>query len=96
MKDIILKNEDLIFSNKITKIKKNTAEDRIIVLTTKYLYNLRGKKVRSKIDIRNITGITISKKSNEFVIHTCEIEYDFHYSSDKRTVIIELLARIFF
>ena len=42
MKDIILKNEDLIFSNKITKIKKNTAEDRVIVLTTKFLYNLRG------------------------------------------------------
>ena len=96
VKDIILQNEDLIFSNKITKIKKNTTEDRVIVLTTKYLYNLRGKKVRSKIDIRNITGITIAKKSDEFVIHTCEIEYDFHYSSDKRTLIIELIARIFF
>ena len=45
LKDIILKNEDLIFSNKITKIKKNTAEDRIIVLTTKFLYNLRGKNL---------------------------------------------------
>ena len=96
MKDMILKNEDLLFSNKITKIRKNTAEDRIIVLTTKFLYNLKGKKYRSKIDIRNITGITISKKSEEFVIHTCEIEYDFHYLSDKRTLIIELLGRIFY
>ena len=96
MKDIILKNEDLLFSNKITKIRKNVAEDRIIVLTNKFLYNLKGKKYRSKIDIRNITGITISKTSEEFVIHTCEIEYDFHYLSEKRTLIIELLARIFY
>ena len=96
MKDIILNNEELLFSNSITKIKKNTAEDRIIALTNKYLYNLKGKKYRSKIDIRNITGITISKISEEFVIHTCEIEYDFHYTSEKRTLILELLARIYF
>ena len=96
MKDIILNNEELLFSNSITKIKKNTAEDRVIALTNKYLYNLKGKKYRSKIDIRNITGITISKISEEFVIHTCEIEYDFHYTSEKRTLILELLARIYF
>ena len=96
MNNIILQNEDLLYSNKITKIKKNIAEDRVIVLTNKFLYNLKGKKYRSKIDIRNFTGITISKNSNEFVIHTCEIEYDFHYSSENRTFILELLARIFF
>ena len=96
MKDIILNNEELLYSNRITKIKKNTAEDRIIVLTNKFLYNLKGKKCRSKIDIRNITGITISNNSEEFVIHTCEIEYDFHYTSECRTLILELLARIYY
>ena len=96
MKDIILNNEDLLFSNQITKIKKNTAEERVIVLTNKFLYNLKGKKYRSKIDIRNITGITISKVSDEFVVHTCEIEYDFHYSCEKRTLILEILARVYY
>ena len=96
MKDIILNNEELLFSNQITKIKKNTAEERVIVLTNKFLYNLKGKKYRSKIDIRNITGITISKVSDEFVIHTCEIEYDFHYSCEKRTLILEILARVYY
>ena len=97
MKDIILQNEELLFSNRITKIKKNTAEDRVIVLTNKFLYNLKGKKYRSKIDIRNITGITISKTSEELVIHTCEIEYDFHYCCDeKRTLILEIIARVFY
>ncbi len=96
MKDIILNNEDLLFSCQITKIKKNVAEERVIVLTTKFLYNLKGKKYRSKIDIRNITGITISKTSEEFVVHTCEIEYDFHYSCEKRTIILEILARVYY
>ena len=96
MKDIILNNEELLFSNQITKIKKNTAEERVIVLTNKFLYNLKGKKYRSKIDIRNITGITISKVSDEFVVHTCEIEYDFHYSCEKRTLILEILARVYY
>ena len=96
MKDLMLDNEEFLFSYSITKIKKNTAEDRIIVITNKFIYNLRGKKYRSKIDIRNITGITISKNSEEFVIHTCEIEYDFHYTSEKRALIIEIIARLLY
>ena len=96
MKDILLPNENILFSNKIQRIKKNVAEDRIIVLTDRYLYNLRNKKYRNKADIRNITGITLSKKSEEFIVHTCEIEDDFHYISNKRTFILELLARIFY
>ena len=96
LKDILLKNEELYFSNKITKIKKNIAEDLSIAITNKYLYNIKGKKIRSKIDLRNITGLTISKKSDEFVIHTCELEYDFHYLSDKRALIVELLARLYY
>ena len=59
MKDILLPNEDILYSNKIQRIKKNVAEERIIVLTDRYLYNLRNKKYRNKVDIRNITGITI-------------------------------------
>ena len=96
MKDILLPNEDILYSNKIQRIKKNVAEERIIVLTDRYLYNLRNKKYRNKVDIRNITGITISKTSDEFVIHTCEIDDDFHYTSNKRSFIVELLARIFY
>ena len=96
MKDILLPNEDILYSNKIQRIKKNVAEERIIVLTDRYVYNLRNKKYRNKVDIRNITGITISKSSDEFVIHTCEIDDDFHYTSNKRSYIVELLARIFY
>ncbi len=95
-KDKILSNEELVFSSEIQKLKKNLIEDRIIVITNKYVYNYKGKKCRSKIDIRNIIGITVGKKGEEFVIHTCEIEYDFHYLSKKRTLIIEILARIIY
>ena len=50
--------------------------------------------MRNKADIRNITGITISNKNDQFVVHTYEIEDDFHYSSEHRTFILELLARV--
>lgn len=95
LKDII-NGEELIFSNKITKIKKNTEEERVIILTDKKLYNFKGKKYRSKIEIKNIFGFTLSKTCDEFVIHTCENEYDFHYMSDIRSKIIELVSRIYF
>ena len=96
MKEVLLPNEDIIFSNKIQKIRKNTQEERIILLTNRYLYNIKGKKYRNKVDIRNITGITVSKKSDEFIVHTCEIDDDYHYSSNKHTFIVELIARIFY
>ena len=96
MKDILLPNEDILYSNKIKKMKKNHSEDFVIVLTDRYVYNLKNKKVKNKADIRNITGITLSNKSEQFVVHTYEIDDDFHYSSENRTFILELIARIFF
>jgi len=96
MKNIFSSNESILFSNKITKIRKNTEEDRIIVITDLFLYNLRNKKFSNKIDLRNITGVTVSKKSGEFIVHHCEIEDDFHYISEKRNFILEILARVFY
>ena len=96
MKDILLPNEVIIYSNKIQRVRKGALEERIILLTDRYLYNLKGRKYRNKVDIRNITGITFSKKSDEFVVHTCEIDDDFHYTSEKRSHILELIARIFY
>ena len=96
MKEVLLPNEDILFSNKIFKIRKNVEEERVILLTNRYLYNIKGKKYRNKVDIRNITGITVSQKSDEFIVHTCEIDDDYHYSSDKHAFIVELIARIFY
>ena len=96
MKEILSANESIIFSNKIQIIKKSETEERIIVITNLFLYNLKNKKYQNRIDIRNITGITVSKYSDEFVVHTCEINDDFHYTSNRKSFIIELLAKIFY
>ena len=96
MKDILLPNEVIIYSNKIQKVRKGSLEERVILLTDRYLYSLKGRKYKNKVDIRNITGITFSKKSDEFVVHTCEIDDDFHYKSENRSHILELIARIFY
>ncbi len=96
MKEILLTNEEILYSKKIQRIKKGAEEEIIIVLSDRYVYGIKGKKARHKVDIRNITGITLSKKSDEFVIHTCEIDDDLHYKSDNHSYILELIARIFY
>ena len=48
MKDILLPNEDVLYSNKIKKLRKNVQEDRVIVLTDRFIYNLKNKKFEIK------------------------------------------------
>ena len=43
MKDILLPNEDVLYSNKIKKLRKNVQEDRVIVLTDRFIYNCEIK-----------------------------------------------------
>lgn len=48
MKDILLPNEDVLYSNKIKKLRKNVQEDRVIVLTDRFVYNLKNKNCEIK------------------------------------------------
>lgn len=45
--------------------------------------------------MRNIAAITVSKTSNEFVVH-CPEEYDYRYSSlEKREKILQTIAKAY-
>lgn len=67
--------------NKINDYK--TSQKRTIMLTDKSVYNLKGKSVKRKIDLKRIKSIIIGKYGGEFVFHI-DGEYDYRFESEKR------------
>lgn len=97
-KDIlsIIKNETLYYSNKIQKINHyNISQERYLILTNEALYNMQKKKLKRKIKYEEIKGITFTKLSTEFVVHGCEGEYDYHFQTPDKNVLICLIAKFF-
>ena len=94
IKKNITRDEELQFSDKISKINKNGwKQKRIMLLTDKAIYNLKKSSLKRRIDYKTIIGMTLSALSNEFVIHCEEDDYDYHYSSARRKMIVEIISK---
>lgn len=52
--------------------------------------------MKRKILLISIRGVTVSKVSDEFVIHGNREEYDYDYSTPKRKKLIEVLAKVYY
>ena len=90
----ITRDEEIQFSDKINKINKYFwPQERNIIVTNKAIYNLKKFTLKRRIDLKILLGITISTSSEEFVIHCKDIDYDYHYSSPRRKMIIEIIAK---
>ena len=90
----ITRDEEIQFSDKIDKINKyGWKQERNIIITNKAIYNLKKFELKRRIDLKTLIGITISKSSEEFVIHCSNIDYDYQYSSQRRNIIIEIISR---
>jgi len=91
----VLKNEKVYYSNVITKINHyGLSQERSIILTDVALYNMKKKELKRRIPYKEILGITLSNITNEFVIHGNNSQYDYHYNSQDKNLIISLI--IFF
>ena len=91
-------DETIYFSDKLRKIRQslfNSQQERNILITNKAIYNLKGKKVKRRIELAKIKGITISKLSDQFILHGNEEEYDYLLLSDKRFQIVKTLQTLF-
>ena len=64
-----------------------------IIITDKAIYNVKKLSLKRRIDFKTIIGITLSKISDEFVIHCNDIEYNYHYISPRKKIIVEILAK---
>ena len=94
IKNNITREEEIQFSDKVKKINKNGwKQDRNILLTDKAIYNLKKTSLKRRIDYKTIMGITLSKLSDEFVIHCEDLDYDYHYISSRKKTIIEIIAK---
>ena len=91
-------NEDIYYSDKIIKIRQglfSSNQERNIIITNQALYNFKGKEKKRRIEINNLSGITISRTTDQFIIHGKNEEYDYLYSSPNRLKIIEVLEIIY-
>ena len=88
----LLKNEKVYYSDVITKINKYVlSQERSIILTNVALYNMKKKELKRRIPYKEILGISYSSVSNEFVIHGNKSQYDYHYNSKDKNLIISLI-----
>ncbi|MCQ2971670.1 MAG: protein kinase [archaeon] len=67
-----------------------------MVITDKAIYNLKKNSLKRRIDIKVMKGITLTKASDEFVIHCMDEDYDYQYISPKKKTIVEILAKYYY
>ena len=92
----IIGKEKIYYSNKITKVNSyGIAQERTIILTNDAIYNVHSKKSKRKIKYNEISGITFSSISTEFVVHGNDAEYDYQYQSKDKTFIIFVIASFY-
>ena len=91
-----LSGEKTLFSDYVTKINKKSIEQkRVLVITNIALYNFKEKKLKRRLEVKKIKGITASKTSDEFVVHGEGQEYDYHYKYKNKRTIIQILAAVY-
>ena len=96
IKKNIIREEIIKFSDKIKKINKfGFNQERNFLLTDKAIYNLKKNVLKRRIDYKTIDGITVSKISDEFVIHCKDIDYDYHFITPRKKTIIEIIAKYY-
>ncbi|CAK80843.1 unnamed protein product (macronuclear) [Paramecium tetraurelia] len=81
-------SEFILISRNIGKInKRNTEQQRTIVVTSENLYNIDKKSIKRKIQIQKVFGVTVSRSSFEFILHVPQ-ETDYRYKSQENRDII--------
>ena len=72
----IIKNETILFSDKLIKINRyGWSQERNILITEYGIYNLKKKELKRRIPLQIILGITISKNSMEMILNMIIIIY---------------------
>ena len=95
--------ETIYFSAKMQKIATEkrisfsflTNQDRNLLITNLAIYNLNGTEIKRRIKIQDIKAITVSKTSNQFIIHGNQSEYDYLFVYKDRKKIAKILQSAF-
>mmetsp|Transcript_27059 Transcript_27059/g.31197 ORF Transcript_27059/g.31197 Transcript_27059/m.31197 type:complete len:618 (-) Transcript_27059:1238-3091(-) len=97
------KGDKIVFSDLVTKYNhRNRAQPRYLVVTKTMMYNIAKNfllvvnhyHIRRGIKISQLTGVTRSKVSNEFVLHIAN-EYDYRMRCEHVKELIEVLKNLY-
>lgn len=91
-------DENIYFSDKVKKINFSVftkTQDRNFVITDLAIYNFKVNELKRRIKIEDLKAITISKLSDQFIIHGNQNEYDYLFMSPERTKIISMLQTVY-
>lgn len=90
--------EQIIYSNNVTKInRKGKGQTRTLMITDTAVYNLLSTnlgKCKRRIKLEDIGALTVSRTTEEFVIHVPN-EYDYRISSKEKEDIAKLIKTAF-
>jgi hypothetical protein len=93
-------DENIIFSDTVTKIATDKlfgkSQERKMLITNQAIYNIKGdNEIKRRIRIEDIRGITVSRASDQFIVHCNQHEYDYLYVSKSRKKIIKVLQNLY-
>ena len=92
----LINDEKILYCDFISKISRfGLNQERIILLTDKNIYYLKGKSPTFTINYPQLLGVTLSKTSTEFIFHINFDDQDYHLSSKNRDLLISQLALIY-
>jgi len=83
------------FADEVIKInRKYVAQPRVLFLTDKHVYNMKpgGFGERRRIEIKSITGVSLSDKADNFFVLHVEREYDYIYLSQRKTEFVTAIS----
>ena len=92
----IINNEKIYYSEFISKINhigKN--QERTFILTNKNVYYFKKNKMKRRIPLIGILGLSYSSISDEFIIHGKNEQYDGQYISENKFLIICLILILY-
>lgn len=91
-----IRDEKVFFSSNINKVNHfGLSQERIILITDRALYNFKNKELKRRIKLDLIKGMTVSKVSDEIVLHCNEMEYDYYYKSKDKKLVVSSLAKCY-
>jgi hypothetical protein len=79
------RNEQVLFSCKVLKFNRfNMKQERDLLVTNLYVYNIKNKKIKRPIGIQKLMAFTISSAPGikEFIIHVKQ-DYDYRFISEE-------------